>query len=311
MKNTLFILFIIFYLLIIDKTSHSQPCSEIGLYTYNKDILYYKKVSLKTNKVVYQKALDTLGVFDIFQKQEFIFVNKYNEEVQEASIYKHGNLINRLDFDVTEFQLSSVSCEDCTIIDKTDLSRVGDNYENTLVLYYPQNNTFREIFLSQDTVISEYNIMYPRYIFYPYYFPQNPSDKKWRYLFQIIDLHFDTVVTFDSITQTNFNVRDGNWEFLPNYSFWLSSNEISYLFYKPFENEILIRIFIYNIEKQQKEILTTFQIPNNSEDINLKYIIEEEHILLSNNKKLYHIKNNSVKSINIGFDFIYGIHINR
>lgn len=268
------------------------------MYVYKNDVLIYQRVNLATGEVERVKELGKLDVFDGYQKGEFFILTKYKDNSQITYIYKNGHLLKELNISVTEFQVSSMDKSvNAVVIDSTDLSQLNENYTNKLLVYLVDKDSLGRIVLSSNKVQSVNNIGNIRYIFYPFSYPQDPSSKHWSYVLQLMDLETKQVLKFDTIQQSNFNIRDGLWEFIPSYSFWKSTNEVTYLLYKPYEEKIRIKIMGFKIDVGKKEELFNFEIPNEVQTVDLKYWIENNTVYLSNGGVLYKVKDNKLTTI--------------
>lgn len=293
MSRILFFLF-----LLIANQSRSQLGPIVGIYIYENDLLTYQKVNISTNEVKQFMKLIKLDVFTGYQKGDFFILNTYNDTSQSTLIYRYGELLKELNIATTEFQLSSIHKNDeAVVIDATNLSQVEGLYSNRLIVYHADEGTLGNIILSSDKVEYSDNTGKIRYVFYPYSFPQNPSSKYWSYTLQIIDLKSNEIVNFDTIEQSNFNLRDGFWEFVPSHSFWKSNTEVTYLLYKPYEEKIKIKIMVYKIDIGEKKDLFEFEIPNEAHTLSLNYWIENNTVYLDNGGILYKFKNDQLTTV--------------
>jgi hypothetical protein len=298
-----------FLFLLIGNQSCSQIDSVVGIYIYENDVLSYQKVNISTNEVKQVNELRKLDVFEGYQKGEFFILNSYDNTLQSTFIYRNGQLLRELNRAITEFQLSSIPKNDeAVVIDATDLSQIEERYSNRLFVYLADQGTLGNILLSSDKVESAEDTGNIRYIFYPYSFPQTPSSKHWSYTLQIIDLKSNKIMNFDTIEQSNFNLRDGFWEFVPSHSFWKSDNEVTYLLYKPYEEKIKLKIMGYKIDVGEKEELFEFEIPNEAHTIDLNYWIENNTVYLSNGETLYRVKNDQLTTVHKSKAIIAGFH---
>jgi len=285
--KSLILIFISLYF--IFACSSQKRDSLLYIYTNNDSLLFFEKLDYKSGKIQSSMNIASFDIFNLNMKNDFLILNKYQDILQKTLIFRNGKIYRKLDIDITDFQLSSVHSKNVLVLDSTDLMKLDGSYKNTFLVYLKDEHKPSKITIADKKIDSDIDNTLFRYLYYPYSFPQSPSATKWVYKLQIFDLKKNRVINFDSIQQTNHNIAEGRWEFLPNYSYWVTDNKLTYLFYTIVQDKINVRIKSYQIDTDKLEVLKEFCIPNNFHTINMKYIVKGESVFLSNGNVIYEV----------------------
>jgi hypothetical protein len=292
---------IVFSLICISLFSCSGIKETLKIYTNEKGSLYYEEINTANGKTIKKKEIIDIDVFDYNQKENYVILNRYDNEQSSTLILKNGDIIDKINYPITDFQISSCSSKDLIVIDSSDVGFNESNLNYSICLYNTTSKKAEFVKIYEKDVFNfdAFNKYSFKCLFFPKMEINKLNENYWDYKLYAFDLRNRKQSLIMTIQQSNNNFKDGQWEFLTENSFWKSENKLTYLMYFIDEINVQVRIYEYDFLQEKNIIYRDFILPKSNSDINLKYILDnKDNVFITDSKCIYKIDEmNNSKSI--------------
>lgn len=293
MKSYLKIIFCC-YLILFYGTMFGQI---LHIYSNQDQFLFYEKINLEKRQSVLRKKIIDIDIFDYNQKQDFVILNKYEQDSSYSILIRYGDIVDYSIDVLSEIQKTTVFSNKFIFMDS--LNSDIENFVNYKVCLYDINSKKINCFkLLEKDYYQMYEYTKIQYLFNPQIEIDKLDENQWYYNLFIIDLINKKSIKINKIKQSNNNFINGRWEFLPKCSIWISEKKLTYLLFFIEKKNIKIQIHEYNIQNKKESIVYNFVLPKCESDINLQYVIKNNKVYITEGKNVYEVnQKNEVKLI--------------